>query len=62
MLKYFLPTTRYNHCDKNVETPDILQSFKLIENYIQEFEIIYGKEKMTFNLHSHLHFPEQVQK
>ena len=49
-------------CEKNVETPDILQSFKLIENYIQEFEIIYGKEKMTSNLHSHLHFPEQVQK
>ena len=43
-------------------TADILQSFKLLEKYIEKFEILYGKENMTFNLHSHLHFPQQVQK
>ncbi len=49
-------------CDKTILTADIIQSFKLIEKYIEKFEILYGKENMTFNLHSHLHFPQQVQK
>ena len=49
-------------CDKKKLTADILQSFKLLEKYIEKFEILYGKENMTFNLHSHLHFPQQVQK
>ena len=73
VLRYFLPTTYYNHfvqyvvimrllCDKTILTADIIQSFKLIEKYIEKFEILYGKENMTFNLHSHLHFPQQVQK
>ena len=49
-------------CDKKILTADILQSFKLLEKYIEKFERLYGKENMTFNLHSHLHFPQQVQK
>ena len=49
-------------CDKKILTADILQSFKLLENYIEKFERLYGKENLTYNLHSHLHFPQQVQK
>ena len=44
-------------CNKNI---DITLSFKIIYEYIKEFEILYGMENMTFNLHSHLHLPQQV--
>ena len=71
ILKYFLPDFHFKHfvqyiismrllCDKNFQTEDLIQAFKIINQFIQEFEKLYGKNNMTFNLHSHLHLPQQV--
>ena len=73
ILKYFLPSLYYNHfvdyviflrllCDKNIDRNGILLAYELIDEYIKNFEILYGKENMTFNIHSHIHLPSQVQK
>ena len=73
IMKYFLRATYYNHyvqyvifmrllTDTNCENKDVLLAFKIIVEYIREFETLYGKKNMTFNLHSHLHLPHQVQR
>lgn len=41
---------------------DIEFSKILIDEYIADFRSMYGKKSMTFNLHSHLHLPKQVEK
>ena len=73
ILKYFLPTTHYNHfvqyvifmrllCDTNCQSKFILLAYDVIVEYVKQFEVLYGQENMSFNLHSHLHFPRQVQR
>jgi hypothetical protein len=49
-------------CDKNIESKDYLLAYEIIDDYLKNFELLYGKENMTFNLHSHIHLPSQVQK
>ncbi len=63
-----MPSLYYNHsvdyviilwllCDKNIDRNGILQAYELIDEYIKNFEILYGKENM--NLHSHINLPSQ---
>jgi hypothetical protein len=42
-----------------INDTDIRVSMFLIENFIKKFEILYGIENMSYNLHSHLHLSEQ---
>ena len=73
ILKYFLPSAFFYHnvdyviflrllCDKNIESKDYLLAYEIIDDCLKNFELFYGKENMTFNLHSHIHLPSQVQK
>jgi hypothetical protein len=73
ILKDFLSPLYFNHllyyviflrllCQEKVEKDDILISYYLIEKFINDFELLYGKENMTYNLHSHIHLPLQVTK
>ena len=73
ILKMFLPATHYKHfvqfiifmrllCDKDCQNHDTVLAFKIIVEFIKEFEQLYGQKNMTFNLHSHLHLPQQVQR
>jgi hypothetical protein len=72
IMRYFLPHVYYNHfvhyivfmrilCDKYIVNNDITQAYSIIVKFIEEFEIFMVKNR-TFNLHSHLHLPQQVQR
>jgi len=58
LLKYIL-FIRILSQDK-ITKEDIETSKILINEYIADFRSLYGKKSMTFNLHSHLHLPNQV--
>ena len=60
LLKYLL-FIRILSQDK-ITKEDIEFSKILIDEYIADFRSMYGKKSMTFNLHSHLHLPNQVEK
>jgi hypothetical protein len=73
ILKYFLASAFYHHfvdfvifllllCDKNNERKDYLLAYEIMDEYLKNFQLLYGKENMTFNLHSLIHLPSQVQK
>ena len=73
IMRYFLPHVQYIHfvhyivfmrllCDKYCSNTDITAAYSIIEKFIEQFETLYGKKNMTFNLHSHLHLPQQVQR
>jgi hypothetical protein len=49
-------------CDKFCSNTDITTAYSIIVKFIERFENLYGKKNMTFNLHSHLHLPQQVQR
>ena len=72
IMRYFLLHVQYIHfvhyivfmrllCDKYCSNTDITAAYSIIEKFIEQFETLYGK-KRTFNLHSHLHLPQQVQR
>ena len=54
ILKYiiFLRLLIQDFIDEN----DLILSQQLIEDFINEYQELYGKENMTYNLHAHFHF------
>ncbi len=47
---------------ETVLSEDIKIAGKLIEEFIEEYEELYGDRLITSNLHGHLHLPRQVYK
>jgi len=47
-------------CQEKISLEDCNEALLIFDDFHSEFEKLYGKENMTFNLHSHLHMPEQV--
>jgi hypothetical protein len=43
-----------------ISNDEIEYSRYLISKYIQEFETLYGSKLLKYNLHAHLHLPDQV--
>ena len=43
-----------------ISVQDVANASLLINKFVSEFEHLYGKENMSFNLHCHLHLPRQV--
>ena len=67
----FLPANYYNHIlcyvlflrllsKTKIEDNDIQDANDLIHYFNKNFEKLYGIESVTFNLHAHLHLPNQV--
>jgi hypothetical protein len=47
---------------RDMITPDDIHDARaLIQIFLIDFESLYGVERVTFNLHAHLHLPKQVQ-
>ena len=44
----------------SISKDDIVLSSEIINEFVRQFAQLYGKEKMTHNLHLHLHLPLQV--
>jgi hypothetical protein len=44
-----------------ISAGDINDARTLIELFLKDFEDLYGIERVTFNLHAHIHLPKQVQ-
>lgn len=70
-LKNFIPNIYFNHffkyvifirllCQDKIDEKDIFLSLYLIKNFIKDFELLYGRENLTYNLHCHIHLPFQV--
>lgn len=70
-LKNHLPNRYFNHllhyivflrilCQDKLDEDDIFLSFHLIQRFINDFELLYGRENLTYNLHSHIHLPFQA--
>ena len=49
-------------CNTKIRNEHILIAFNIIDKYVQTFQKYYGEKNMTFNLHSHLHLPQQVKR
>ena len=47
-------------CQEKISLEDCNNAILIFDDFHFEFEQLYGKENMTFNLHSHLHMPQQV--
>ena len=47
-------------CQDIVSKEDVVSSQVLIEEFSNEFQALFGRESMTYNLHAHLHLPTQV--
>ncbi|CAF0947297.1 unnamed protein product [Brachionus calyciflorus] len=47
-------------CQNKISEEDLSDSHRLIVDFVVEYEKLYGKEQMTFNVHAHLHLPLQV--
>ena len=45
---------------KKITDDDIKYSQYLIEDFIKQYEFLFGKNNLTYNLHCHLHLPLQV--
>ncbi|CAF0951785.1 unnamed protein product [Brachionus calyciflorus] len=67
----FLPEKYFNNalkyiiflrllCQEKLNEDDFILSQKLIENFIFEYEELYGVQHMTYNLHAHIHLPIQA--
>ena len=70
---YALPIDYYVHfveyvifirllCNRKMRNEHVLIAFNIIDKYVQTFQEYYGETNMTFNLHSHLHLPQQVKR
>ena len=66
-----LPTQYYNHAliyttfirlltMNKIQEEDILNAQVLIDNFYKKFKSLYGKEYLTYKLHTHIHLPMQV--
>ncbi len=44
----------------NIKYEDIDYAEKLIQEFHDEYELLYGVSSMSSNLHGHLHLPKQV--
>ena len=71
VLKDFMETSYYEHLinyilfiriltQDYVDNNDIIKSKLLINQFVKNFEKLYGSTNSSFNLHSHLHLPDQV--
>ena len=49
-------------CQEAISLNDINDSITLIQEFLKEFEFLYGKKAMTSNIHGHQHLPLQVWK
>lgn len=47
-------------CQENISKEEIFDAQKIIADFIIEFEILYGLNAMTSNVHGHLHLAKQV--
>jgi hypothetical protein len=47
-------------CQEAITKEEIDDSQKLIISFCKEFQKLYGESYMSFNLHAHLHLPDQV--
>lgn len=67
----FLPQKYFNNvlkyivflrvlCQEKLNEDDFILSQNLIENFIFEYEQLYGVQHMTYNLHAHIHLPIQA--
>ena len=70
-LETMLPPKYYDHLclyvtfvrllsQPKIANTDIENASELINEFVKQFSSLYGKEKMTHNLHLHLHLPLQV--
>ena len=49
-------------CNEKINEEDLILAQQLIEDFISEYEELYGLENMTYNLHAHLHLVFQASK
>ncbi len=47
-------------CQEVVSKEDVVTSQRLIEEFSHEYQVLFGRGSMTYNLHAHLHLPLQV--
>ena len=47
-------------CQKKILKTEVLDAKLLINNFLNEYEDLYGDKVMLSNSHRHLHFPQQV--
>jgi hypothetical protein len=47
-------------CSEKVSNEDCNDAIVIFDDYHSEYQNLYGKENMTFNLHAHSHYPKQV--
>jgi hypothetical protein len=43
-----------------ISKDDVLNASNLINCFIRQFKLFYGKENMSYKLHAHSHYPLQV--
>ncbi|XDV26081.1 hypothetical protein PO909_029878, partial [Leuciscus waleckii] len=71
VLKGILPRVFYQHwlvlvtfmyllCKVIITTEDIQKCEKLVVDFVKQFETLYGKTHVSFNVHLCLHLPESV--
>ncbi len=71
VLKGILPRVFYQHwlvlvtfmyllCKDIITTEDIKKFEKLVVDFVKQFETLYGKTHVSFNVHLCLHLPESV--
>ncbi|CAF0736502.1 unnamed protein product [Brachionus calyciflorus] len=46
-------------CQDEINKENIIDAKKIIVDFIQEYEELYGQINMTSNVHGHIHLPEQ---
>lgn len=44
----------------SISKADIIHASEIINEFVQQFSTLYGRDRMTHNLHLHLHLPLQV--
>lgn len=49
-------------CQEKINLENLKHAQAIFEDFIIEFENIYGRDFMTFNLHAHLHLVKQVKR
>jgi hypothetical protein len=47
-------------CQEKILKQDIMDAKEIIDEFIYDFEKIYGAQNMLSNLHRHIHIPQQV--
>ena len=71
VLEELLPSNYFEHLctyiafvrlltKPSISIQDITSASELINEFVKAFSILYGSDKMTHNLHLHLHLPLQV--